>query len=330
MALSRDPHDVAIAFEDAEGSALAAAFDDLLGQQTQSGLMVQLGDYPEVFQTAFGDRTVRRAESATSHLHIYGQLEARLTQSDRVILGGLVEGVWPPAPRTDPWLSRPMRHELGLDLNGALACPRTISRNCSAQRKSSSATPPRSAARPRWHRFLHRLEAVAGKRAGDREGGRRKYVRLPMNWTARQGRADPDRRQRAACEGRPQASVTATRTGCAILYDRRHLEIGAARSADLPLSAADRARRSGSARRIHKDFLTTARRSRAPCAASAKYFALERPEARALWWPRSCASPAGSRIGKSRGAAVSAPSPPRSAGTRSGSTIAHRVLSARA
>ena len=29
---------------------------------------------------------------------------------------GLVEGVWPPDPRTDPWLNRPMRHALGLDL----------------------------------------------------------------------------------------------------------------------------------------------------------------------------------------------------------------------
>ena len=27
--------------------------------------MVQLGDYPEVFQTAFADRMVRRPESAT-------------------------------------------------------------------------------------------------------------------------------------------------------------------------------------------------------------------------------------------------------------------------
>src|SRR5207244_7510691 len=35
---------------------------------------------------------------------------------DRVVLGRLVEGVWPPETRTDPWLSRPMRLELGLDL----------------------------------------------------------------------------------------------------------------------------------------------------------------------------------------------------------------------
>ena len=29
---------------------------------------------------------------------------------------GLVEGVWPPDPRNDPWLNRPMRQQLGLDL----------------------------------------------------------------------------------------------------------------------------------------------------------------------------------------------------------------------
>ena len=53
---------------------------------------------------------------AGNALAVDGLLEARLTGSDRVILGGLVESVWPPATRTDPWLSRPMRHDLGLDL----------------------------------------------------------------------------------------------------------------------------------------------------------------------------------------------------------------------
>ena len=49
-------------------------------------------------------------------MRIYGPLEARLQSVDRLVLGGLVEGVWPPETRADPWLSRPMRHELGLDL----------------------------------------------------------------------------------------------------------------------------------------------------------------------------------------------------------------------
>src|SRR5258707_3753797 len=67
--LSRDPDGVAVVFDGQPGSSLTAAFDELLGKAdgkkiAASGLMVQLGDYPEVFQTAFGDRTVRRPESA--------------------------------------------------------------------------------------------------------------------------------------------------------------------------------------------------------------------------------------------------------------------------
>src|SRR5580698_5631957 len=114
--LSADEHGVVTAFEGPDGLALASAFDDLLGRQEKVGLMVEAGDYAEVFQAAFADRLVRRRELPGAQLHIFGQLEARLTESDRVILGGLVETVWPPAPRVDPWLSRPMRHELGLDL----------------------------------------------------------------------------------------------------------------------------------------------------------------------------------------------------------------------
>ena len=50
--LTRDEHGVALAFEGQDGRALATAFDDLLGAKSQSGLLVGLGDYPEVFQTA--------------------------------------------------------------------------------------------------------------------------------------------------------------------------------------------------------------------------------------------------------------------------------------
>jgi ATP-dependent helicase/nuclease subunit B len=41
-------------------------------------------------------------------------LEARLQRRDLMILGGLNEGVWPAPPGDDPFLSRPMRTELGL------------------------------------------------------------------------------------------------------------------------------------------------------------------------------------------------------------------------
>ncbi|MGF1447439.1 MAG: double-strand break repair protein AddB, partial [Pikeienuella sp.] len=45
---------------------------------------------------------------------ILGPREARTAPADLLILGGLVEGVWPSLPDPDPWLSRPMRRRLGL------------------------------------------------------------------------------------------------------------------------------------------------------------------------------------------------------------------------
>ena len=61
------------------------------------------------------DRVVRRPETPDVRVRIFGPLEARLQTFQRVVLGGLNEGTWPPETRSDPWLSRPMRAELGLD-----------------------------------------------------------------------------------------------------------------------------------------------------------------------------------------------------------------------
>ncbi len=114
-------------------------------------------------------------------MHIYGPLEARLTQSDRVILGGLVEGVWPPAPRIDPWLSRPMRHELGLDLPerriGLSA--HDFAQLLGADEVILSHAAKVGGAPAVASRFLHRLEAVAGEarwKAATAAG--EKYVRF--------------------------------------------------------------------------------------------------------------------------------------------------------
>jgi ATP-dependent helicase/nuclease subunit B len=95
-----------------DDEALAAVFDDIAAYAT---LKVTPNDYVELFEVALADKQVRRPE-ANVRVRIYGPLEARLTSADRVVLGGLVEGVWPPETPADPWLSRPMRHALGLDL----------------------------------------------------------------------------------------------------------------------------------------------------------------------------------------------------------------------
>jgi ATP-dependent helicase/nuclease subunit B len=297
--LSADEHGVTTAFEGPDGLALASAFDDLLGRQEKIGLMVAAGDYAEVFQTAFADRLVRRQEMPGAQIHIFGQLEARLTQSDRVILGGMVEGVWPPAPRIDPWLSRPMRHELGLDLPerriglsahdfAQLLGHEDVILTHSAKVGGAPAVASR---------FLHRLEAVAGeerwnaaKAAGD------KYVRYagaidqpadvkPIG----QPQPKPPREARPA-----KLSVTAIEDWLRdpyTIYARHILRLDPLDPVDMPLSAADR----GSA--IHEALgeFTKEHAKKLPHDVAgalrrigAKHFAplIEKPEARALWWPR--------------------------------------------
>jgi ATP-dependent helicase/nuclease subunit B len=71
-------------------------------------------DYPVLFEALMAGRVVRPRFGLHPRLQILGVLEARLIQADLVVLGGLNEGSWPPAPPHDPWLSRPMRRDFGL------------------------------------------------------------------------------------------------------------------------------------------------------------------------------------------------------------------------
>ena len=297
--LSADEHGVAAAFEGPDGLVLASAFDDLLGRQEKIGLMVEAGDYPEVFQAAFADRLVRRRELPDAQLHIFGQLEARLTETDRIILGGLVETVWPPAPRVDPWLSRPMRHELGLDLPerriglsahdfAQLLGHEEVILTHSAKVGGAPAVASR---------FLHRLEAVAGeerwkaaKTAGDKyfhyaaaidQPAEVKPVAQPTPKPPRDAR--PTRLSVTAIEDWLRDPYT--------IYARHILKLAPLDPVDMPLSAADR----GSA--IHESLgeFTMQYANALPenivgalLRIGERHFAplMEKPEARALWWPR--------------------------------------------
>ncbi len=114
-ALSRDGRRD-LAFFGAEGAKLADAFDELTTGEAAAGLLAEPSDYLELFSAALADRVVRRPPQSGARVRILGPLEARLTASDRVVLGGLIEGTWPPETQTGAWLSRPMRQDLGLDL----------------------------------------------------------------------------------------------------------------------------------------------------------------------------------------------------------------------
>ena len=71
-------------------------------------------DYLNLLDHFMKSMSVRAKYGTHPRLMILGQLEARLIQADRVILSGLNEGIWPPDPGHDPWMSRPMRVDFGL------------------------------------------------------------------------------------------------------------------------------------------------------------------------------------------------------------------------
>ena len=305
--LTTDDKGVYLAFEDADGGALSKAFDDLFqtvdpspedSKPSASGLTLTLGDYPDVFETTFGDRIVRRPQSSAS-LRIYGPLEARLTECDRVILGGLVEGVWPPAPRVDPWLSRPMRHQLGLDLPErriGLSAHDFVqllgTKEVILTRAAKVGGAPAVASR-----FLHRIEAVAGKDLWSRIKERGDiYVRY-ANELDRPHRVVPVERPepKPDVELRPLSmSVTEIEHWLRdpyTIYAKRILKLAPLDPVDMPLTAADR----GSA--IHEalgEFTARFATELPDDVAGAlreigsTHFAplMDRPEARALWWPR--------------------------------------------
>ncbi|MEO0497188.1 MAG: double-strand break repair protein AddB, partial [Pseudomonadota bacterium] len=105
-------------YEDAAGEALATA---MRGLSTSCGLgaggllEVTGPEWPRLLLSLLEGTAVRPKRQHHPRLHILGPLEARLLHFDRVILGGMNEGSWPAQARNDPFLSRSMKANFGLE-----------------------------------------------------------------------------------------------------------------------------------------------------------------------------------------------------------------------
>ncbi len=123
-----------------------------------------LSDYAEMFETLVAERAPP-GPKGHPRVVILGLLEARLLSFDRVVLAGLDETVWPPPARTDAFLNRQMRADLGLspperrigqtaqDFVAALGAPDVVLTR--AKKRDGSPTVA--------SRFLRRVEALAGE-----------------------------------------------------------------------------------------------------------------------------------------------------------------------
>lgn len=163
-------------------------------------------DYPALLDALMAMRAVRPRFGKHPRLAILGPMEARLQHVDRVILGGLNEGTWPPDPGADPWMSRPMRRDFGLpspermvglsahDFTHACGAPEVFLTR--AERVDGTPTVP--------SRWLLRLETVL--RAVGLDGRVDRAGDLWLGWA--RGMDEPDRvRPVAAPEPRPPVAA---------------------------------------------------------------------------------------------------------------------------
>jgi ATP-dependent helicase/nuclease subunit B len=299
-ALSADEAGLSAAFLGIDGTALDTLFEEIARHQAAADFVVEPGDYPDLFRAAVADRVVRRPGAPGMRLRIYGPLEGRLQSVDRVVLGGLIEGVWPPETRSDPWLSRPMRHALGLDLPERRL---SLSAHDFAQSLGAGevilAYPAKLAGAPTvTSRFVQRLAAVAGEARWDRaRANGAKY----LAWARALDRSDGDRNP--ARRPAPKPPRAARPTALAVtdvenwlrdpytIYARHILKLRELDAVDLAPGAADRGIViHGALSEFTKTF--AAGLPADPAAAlidiGARHFAAleDYPEARAFWWPR--------------------------------------------
>lgn len=95
------------------GAAASSFFAGLIDPQLPA-LAISAADYPDLYRSFLVGQNVRPRVAVHPRLSIWGPFEARLQQTDVIVLGSLNDGTWPEAADPGPWLNRPMRSELGL------------------------------------------------------------------------------------------------------------------------------------------------------------------------------------------------------------------------
>jgi ATP-dependent helicase/nuclease subunit B len=297
--LSADNTGEATAFAGHDGVKLGEAFDDVANAAADASFAVIRSDYAELFKAAIADRVVRRPEVAGVRVRIYGPLEARLQSVDRVVLGGLVEGVWPPETRSDPWLSRPMRHALGLDPPERRI---SLSAHDFAQALGADevllAYPAKLAGAPTViSRFVQRLAAVAGEerwaRARERGAQYLSYAHTldRPDEVKRIDKPEPKPPRAARPTSLSVTDIESWLRDPYTIYAKYILRLRELDAVDLAPGAADRGLV------IHgalSEFTSTfadalpADPAAALIAIGEKHFAAleDYPEAKAFWWPR--------------------------------------------
>lgn len=102
------------AWAGADGRAAAGLIADLERHASAGPPATDPADLPPLLETLAREVAVRPPQGGHPRIFIWGLLEARLQQTDLMVLSGLNEGVWPDLPSPDPWLAPKVRAAVGL------------------------------------------------------------------------------------------------------------------------------------------------------------------------------------------------------------------------
>jgi ATP-dependent helicase/nuclease subunit B len=287
------------AFTAHDGAQLQQTFEEIAALPADVDIGIRPTDYPEFFKKLISERVVRIPESSDAPVRIYGPLEARLQSAQRLVLGGLVEGVWPPEARSDAWLSRPMRRTLGLDPpeRRISLSAHDFAQNLGAPEVVLAYASRVAGAPTVISRFVQRLAAVAGEeqwRAARKRG--EKYVRWARSVDQPQQRERIERPDpKPPRSARPTSlSVTEIETWVRdpySIYAKHILRLPVLEMVDLAPGASSRGiALHGMVGDFTKQFPNNLPENPADLLlqfAARHFSALEDyPEARAFWWPR--------------------------------------------
>ena len=278
---------------------LATFFDDVHHIEGVD-LKGRIDDLPGFVEGLLQGRLIPPDPDMHPRLRIWGLLEARLLPTDRIILGGCDEGVWPPVAETDAFLNRPMAKALGLpspeqrlgqtahDFCQALGVHDVILTRSS---KRNGDPMVRS-------RFLQRLQAVIGKDAtlllrsrGQRFLDWARLLDTPLIALPQAQRPSPVPAPNLLPKKLSITEIATLRRDPYAIYARRILTIDPLEPVDRPVMASDL----GSAIHDALGAFTQKHPVMLPLTAYDELLALGaqaftpmrgEPEFEAFWWPR--------------------------------------------
>ncbi|MGI9501824.1 MAG: double-strand break repair protein AddB, partial [Geminicoccaceae bacterium] len=282
------------------GEAAAGLFRDLLEAADLEDRLPPAA-YPALLGRTMAGTPVRPRRPTHPRLSIYGQLEARLQQTDLTILAGLNEGVWPRVAEPGPWLNPAMRENLDLpplerrigqaahDFVQAAAGGEVVLSRAEKDLDGSPTVPSR------WLVRLKALLQGAGAEAAIEETAVWQDWALSLDLPNDRPRPEPQPKPKPPLTARPRklsvSDVGLWMNNAYGLYARRILQLKPLEALEADPGAGDRGTIIHEAlerfvRSYPRELPDDPLRDLRACGRKAFARFVQRPQVLALWWPR--------------------------------------------